>query len=49
VATATIVSYWNWYGYPATYTLAYSFTTWVGYLCAGLVAGAMKVGGVEAS
>ena len=49
VATATNVSYWNWYGYSATYTLAYSFTGWAGYLCAGLVAGAMKVGGTEAS
>jgi hypothetical protein len=49
VATATNVSYWNWYGFSSTSTLAYCFTGWVGYLCAGLVAGAMKVGGIQAS
>jgi len=42
---ATNVSYWNWYGFPMTYTLSYMFTGWMGYLCAGLVAAAMKVGG----
>ena len=47
VAAATNVSYWNWYGFPVTYTLAASFTGWVGYLCAGLVAAAMKIGGPE--
>ena len=26
-------------------SLAYIFTGWVGYLCAGLVAAAMKIGG----
>ena len=46
-AAATNVSYWNWYGFPGAYTLAYSFTGWVGYLCAGLVAGVMKVGGAK--
>ena len=45
VAAATNVSYWNWYGFPGTYTVAYAFTGFVGYLCAGLVAGAMKIGG----
>jgi hypothetical protein len=44
-AIATNVSYWNWYGFPATYTCAYMFTGWVGYICAGLVAAAMKIGG----
>ncbi|HEV2690768.1 MAG TPA: hypothetical protein VGV35_19565 [Bryobacteraceae bacterium] len=34
----TNVSYWNWYGFPATYTASYMFTIFVGYLCAGLVA-----------
>ena len=48
VATATNVSYWNWYGFSTTYTLAYSFTTWTGFLFAGMVAGAMKIGGAEA-
>ena len=42
---ATNISYWNWYGFSDTYTCAYMFTEWVGYLCAGVVAGAMKVGG----
>ena len=49
VAAATNVSYWNWYGFPSVYTLASTFTGWVGYLCAGLVAGAMKVGGTRGS
>ena len=39
------VSYWNWYGFPALYTSASMFTIWVGYVCAGLVAAAMKIGG----
>jgi hypothetical protein len=47
-AIATNVSYLNWYGFPLTYTLAYMFTGWVGYLCAGLVAAAMKIGGPKA-
>jgi len=37
----TNVSYWNWYGFPATYTLAYMFTGWAGYLSAGLVGAAI--------
>ena len=41
----TNVSYSNWYGFPIAYTAAYMFTGWMGYLCAGLVAAAMKVGG----
>jgi hypothetical protein len=45
VAIGSNVSYWNWYGFTTTYTLAYAFTVWVGYLVAGLVAGAMKAGG----
>jgi len=44
-AIATNVSYLNWYGFPLVYTLSYMFTAWVGYLCAGLVAAAMKIGG----
>jgi len=35
---ATNVSYWNWYGFPATYTAAYMITSIVGFLCIGLVA-----------
>ena len=36
-AIATNVSYWNWYGFPGTYTVAYIVTQIVGFLCAGLV------------
>ena len=35
---ATNVSYWNWYGFPATYTAAYMTTGIIGFICAGLVA-----------
>ena len=35
---ATNVSYWNWYGFPATYTAAYMTTGIVGFFCPGLVA-----------
>ena len=37
-AFTTNVSYWNWYGFPTTYTVAYAFTQLIGFLCAGLVA-----------
>jgi hypothetical protein len=32
----TNVSYWNWYGFPASYTLAYTFIDFAGYVAAGL-------------
>jgi hypothetical protein len=38
---ATNVSYWNWYGFPATYTAAYMTTGVVGFICVGLVAAAV--------
>jgi hypothetical protein len=38
---ATNVSYWNWYGFPATYTAAYMTTGLVGFICIGLVAAAV--------
>jgi len=44
-AVATNISYWNWYGFPSVYTCAYMFTIWMGYVCAGLVAAGMKIGG----
>src|SRR5260370_6963264 len=44
-AIPTNISYWNWYPFPLTSTCAYMFTGWVGYICAGLVAAAMKIGG----
>lgn len=34
----TNVSYWNWYGFPTNYTMAYMFIEFTGYLVAGLVA-----------
>lgn len=37
----TNVAYWNWYGFPATYTLAYVLTLFCGYSLAGLVAAAI--------
>ncbi|HYL92522.1 MAG TPA: hypothetical protein VEW69_05130 [Alphaproteobacteria bacterium] len=37
----TNVAYWNWYGFPTTYTLAYVFTLFCGYSLAGLVAAAI--------
>jgi hypothetical protein len=39
-ALATNMSYWNWYGFPTSYTAAYITTQFVGFLCAGLVAAA---------
>ncbi len=40
-ALGTNVSYWNWYGFPPSYTAAYMLTQVVGFLCAGLVAAAL--------
>ena len=37
----TNVSYWNWYGFPGNYTVAYAFTEIMGYVCIGLVAAAI--------
>lgn len=37
-AIGTNISYWNWYGFPTTYTVAYMATQIVGFVCAGLVA-----------
>ena len=43
-ALATNVSYWNWYGFPGSYTAGYMTTQIVGFLCAGLVIGAITKG-----
>ena len=43
-AVATNLSYWNWYGFPGNYTLSYMFTEFMGFLAAGLVAGAVLKG-----
>lgn len=37
----TNVSYWNWYGFPASYTLAAMITDLVGYFVAGLAIAAI--------
>jgi hypothetical protein len=38
---STNISYWNWYGFPANYTLAYMCVTAMGFVFAGLVVAAM--------
>jgi hypothetical protein len=40
-AISTNVSYWNWYGFPGNYTLAYILTIAMGFTIAGLVAAAI--------
>ena len=35
----TNVPYWNWYGFPGAYTVAYMVTTLIGFLVLGLIAG----------
>jgi hypothetical protein len=39
-AISTNLSYWNWYGFPGNYTLAYICTVAMGFVFAGLVAAA---------
>lgn len=38
---ATNISYWNWYGFPSSYTAAYMFTQFAGLFLAGLIAAAL--------
>jgi hypothetical protein len=40
-AVTTNLSYWNWYGFPGSYTTAHMTTLVVGYLCAGLAMAAV--------
>jgi hypothetical protein len=40
-AITTNISYWNFYGFPGTYTLAHILTLAMGFLLAGLVAAAI--------
>lgn len=40
-ALATNVSYWNWWGFPTTYTASYMFIQVVGFFLVGLVAAIM--------
>ncbi len=44
---ATNVSYWNWYAFPAAFTLGAMVTGIGGYTLAGVVAAVMKVGGAS--
>ncbi len=37
-ALTTNMSYWNWYGFPTSYTLAYMATQFIGYVLVGVVA-----------
>jgi hypothetical protein len=40
-AISTNISYWNWYGFPGNYTLAYVCTIAMGFVFAGLVVAAL--------
>jgi hypothetical protein len=40
-ALPTNVSYWNWYGFPGNYTVAYTAIQVIGFLVVGLVAAGM--------
>lgn len=40
-AISTNISYWNWYGFPGNYTVAYISVIAIGFVCAGLVAAAL--------
>src|SRR5262245_13740619 len=40
-AISTNISYWNFYGFPGNYTLAYAFTVAMGFVFAGLVVAAI--------
>lgn len=37
-AITTNIPYWNWYGFPLSYTLPYACTQVIGYIIAGVVA-----------
>ena len=40
-AITTNIPYWNWYGFPSSYTAAYMSTEIIGFLCVGLMAALM--------
>jgi hypothetical protein len=37
-AITTNIPYWNWYGFPSRYTVAYMSIEIIGFLCVGLIA-----------
>jgi len=41
MATATNVEYWNWYGFPTSYTLTAMCDKFIGFLVVGLAVGAV--------
>jgi hypothetical protein len=41
MALSTNIEYWNWYGFPASYTAAYMLDKVVGFLIVGLVVAAL--------
>ncbi|HET9696866.1 MAG TPA: hypothetical protein VFP40_08380 [Terriglobales bacterium] len=45
-AVTTNISYWNWYGFPTNYTVAYMSIEIVAFLLAGVVAGVVLGRGV---
>jgi hypothetical protein len=48
-AITTNLPYWNWYGFPTSYTTAYMSIEFVGYLVAGLVVAAVLKTRTQAS
>jgi len=46
---STNISYWNWYGFPGSYTVAYICTVAMGFVFAGLVAAAILKPGAAAN
>ncbi len=48
-AISTNISYWNWYGFPGNYTVAYICTVAMGFVFAGLVAAAIVKPGTAAT
>jgi hypothetical protein len=48
-ATATNVPYWNWYGFPGSYTAASMFVQIVGFVAVGLVAARVLRDGPQAA
>jgi|SRR5438874_1885786 len=45
-AITTNIPYWNWYGFPGSYTAAYMTMEIIGYLVAGIVAALIMKSGV---
>jgi hypothetical protein len=46
---STNISYWNWYGFPGSYTVAYVCTVAMGFVFAGLVAATIVKPGAAAN